>query len=570
MKKTHVLSLIASAFIIAGCSSSHSPEVQASIDRSKEAFEGGFDAHAGKYRPKRSQIGKIHKGYAYHDINNYVLIQKDERVLPSVFKSDAIVKDLNGDKQYSVDEFAALIYQSFGIILDTSSADLLVLNAENKNDVGGGSLLPDPTLASDAGITSDSAGNYEAIADLVTKGNEETARDKLKLKKINYEGDLKGLLDYVSQLNGLKWKYNEDYGKAYLYAFDTEVFHVYDFSDNIDSSSSISSDASQDSDGTSGGSQKKFSRKSKIETWDEVKDSVNELISKEYGRATFNSKTGLVTVRDSDYNLAQINEYIDNLNKVTTTEITVEFKIIQFEYNDGNNNAINQNYLNEGLQNNLLGAFDVSFGAGTMSPDILGNLGAFQELMQGNFLSVATDSNEYLMGFLNTIGTAEVSYSTQFEVYNNEWHNEQKQRTEEYIASIERSNYVEGTGQENITTERDVAVDGLSLSIKPRIIGNKISMTYSVSRSDFIALKDAGLGAGNEGVKLKTQSSLNLENNVSLLNGVTKVVKLTHSSDESTSSQGMFDHLLWFLGGNETRDESKTAFIVTMTAFYNN
>ena len=569
MKKSIVLSLVASAILIAGCSSTHSPEIQASIDRSKDAFEGGFETQAKKYRPRRSTIGEIHTGFAYHDINDYTLIQKDERILPSVFQDAAVIKELKDNKQYSIDEFAALVYRSFGVILDTSSSDLVMLDSESE-DERSSSFGRGPSEAPDSGITSDSAGNYEALSSIVGESKSTSARDRLKLKRFSFDGTLKGLLDYVAQLNGLKWKYDETTDKAFLYRFNTEKFQIYEFADDITASSNITSDATQDSEGTSGGSKKKFSRDSDIKAWSEIKASIGDMLSDDYGKATFNGKSGYITVKDNDYNLSQIKDYVDNLNKIATTEITVEFKIIQFEYNDADNHAINQNYLNEGLQNNLLGSFDVNFGSGSLSPDLLGNLGAFQEIMQGNFLSIATDSSQYLMGFLNTIGTAEVSYETQFTVYNNEWHNEQKQRTEEYIASISRSNYVEGNGQENISTERDVAVDGLSLSIKPKIIGDKISVSYAVNRSDFIGLKDAGLGAGLEGVKLKTQSALNLDNSVSLYNGVPKVVKLTHSNDESTSSQGMFDDLFWLFGGNETRDENKTAFIVTMTAFYNN
>ena len=107
------------------------------------------------------------------------------------------------------------------------------------------------------------------------------------------------------------------------------------------------------------------------------------------------------------------------------------------------------------------------------------------------------------MGFLNNIGTAKVAYETQVEIYNNGSFNDQDIVSREYIASIERSNFTTGVGQQNVSTERDEAIDGVNLSLRPRIIDDAITLEYSVSNDNFIRFEDAGLGAGFEGIKLK-------------------------------------------------------------------
>ncbi len=566
MKNLKGLSAIAVAVTVAlsGCSSTHSPKIQEAMDRSAKTFEGGYEEQIKKYKPKRETIGKVYRGNAYHDVNDYTLVQHDQRKLPEQFKEPAIIKESEDNNEtYTVDEFSALIYESYGISLDVSSPDLKMLDKESKEKEASLNAFAQP------GVSADATGQFEAVSQIV--GNKpSTDRDSLKLKPFKYNGTLKGLLDYVSQLNGLKWKYDVDTNRAYLYAFETKTFNIYDFGDKVEIDSSITTDTSQESESTSGGSSKESTRENKSDGWKEIRESIDNLLSDDYGKATYNTKSGLISITDSDYNLAQIGKYIDKLNKLTTTEIIVEFKIIHFKYDDGDNHSINQNYLNDKLQSNLLGSFDINFGSGSMSPNISGNLGAFQELMQGNFLSLATDSHQFLMGFLNTVGTAEVAYETQVEVLNNDIITDQMQETEEYISSIERSSYQSGEGQENISTERDVAVDGMSFSVRPRVAGDRVMVSYSVANSDFIALKEAGLGAGLEGVKLKTQGAINLEHTASLINGVPKVVKYTHQNEVNTTSQGMFDDLLWVLGGSETRNESKSAVIVTMTAYYNN
>lgn len=577
MFKTKLIAAAMTAAFIAGCSSSHSPEIQKSIDSANGAFEGGYDTQVDKYRPKKNRIGEIKNGFAYHDVNAYTIVEKDKRKLPESFLGDASIKAHNPDAPYTVDEFAALVYESFGVMLDVSSPDLNMLAKEDAEaevadnefynalatpfDAGTTDTTNDPNAV---GVAADSAGTY-------AKGDggpakRRVSRDSLRLKPFKYKGNLKGLLDYVSQLNGLKWKYEADANKAFLYGFETQTFRIYDMGDDIKMSSTITTDASQKSGESSGGSKKEFSRKNNIDTWKEMEASIKDLISPEYGKATFDAKTGLITVRDSDYNLTQVKRYVDELNKTTNTEVTIELKVIRVKFNDGDTQGINQNYLNDKLRSNLLGSFDIEIGAGNGSANIAGSAAAFKDLVGGNFVSIANSSHQFLMGFLNTVGTAEVSYSTQVQVLNNDTYNDQNQETEEYIAEIERSSYGESGGRENVTTKRDIAVDGVNLSLRPRISGDEITVAYALNNADFIRLKDGGV----EGVKLKTQGALILDNKATLLNGIPKVVKFTHQSENSTSSQGMFDDMLWFLGGNQSRTESKSAIIVTMTAYYNN
>lgn len=570
-KKSALAVTVASVVTLTGCAGTHSPKTQKAMDRVEEQVEGGYEQQVLKYKPVRDKIGQVHRGQAYHNVNDYSLVQEDNRVLPSVFDSEAFVygKD-NEAREFTVDEFSSFIYQAFGVMVDVSSPDLESLDKTAKDKGPAGLRAASQQASSQAGITGDSTGNYDAVRDLIGTPSQGTDRDNLKLKKFKYDGTLKGLMDYVSQMNGLKWKYDADFNKAYMYAYETRTFEIFDFGDDVNTQTQITTSTTQDSESTSGGSNKQFTRKNQVDSWKEIQESIEQMVSKEYGRATYNSKHGLITVTDSDYNLANIKRYVDKLNDVSTTEIVVDFRVIRFQYSDGDNHGINQTYLNDKLQNNLLGSFDLSFGAGTLSPNISGNLGAFQELMGGNVLSIATQSQEFLMGFLNTIGTAEVAYETQVEINNNGTYNDQDQQSEEYIASIERQNFLEGSGQENLTTERDVGVDGVNLSMKARVVGDKIQLAYALGNSDFIGLKDAGLGAGLEGVKLKTQGSLNLDHEITLVNGLPKVVKFTHRKEETTNSQGMFDDALWFLGGSEDRTESKSAIIVTVTAYYNN
>jgi type IVB pilus formation R64 PilN family outer membrane protein len=573
MKKfSKLATAVAVGFVLSACTTTHSPKVQEALDAAEGQFEGGYEEQSVKYKWARPEIGKIHSGPAYHRINDYTLIQRDDRKLPDIFEQHAYSFDNEDDnKQYTVDEFSALLFKAYGVVIDVSSPDLKLLNKESKDD--GGPTLPIRPI--NQGLSADSSGQFDAVTDLIADVPSDNDRDELKLKSFTYEGDVKGMLDYVTKLNGLKWRYDDDFGKTYIYVYDTQTFPVHDFSDNLKQQSQMTTSSQQSSQGENGGSTNgsniQSTRTKDFDMWDDVKSSVEDLISKEFGSVSFNEKHGFVTVTDSDHNLAKVKKYIDEINKASTTEILVEFKIISFQYTDGDNKSVNQNYLNNELQNNLFGAFDIEFGGGSFSPNITGNLSTLQEMVQGNFLTVATDSHKFLMGFLNQIGTAKVAFESQMKLLNNDTFSDQEQLTQEYIAEIKRDSFAQSdSGQSSISTERDVAVDGFSLSVTPKVAGDKILVSFNISQSDFISLRDAGSGANLEGVQLKTEGGKNLDHDVYLNNGIPEVVLFSHRTEETTDSQGMFDDIFWFLGGSENRNERKTAVIVTMTAYYNN
>ncbi|APD91939.1 hypothetical protein BM525_18835 (plasmid) [Alteromonas mediterranea] len=575
ISKGKITLAVAAALLMGGCSSSHSPEVAKAIAEHEKAFEGGYDEQVKKIKPYRHEIGREHSNIRFLDVNDYEIIAEDERRLPSQFNLPATIKD-NADSEktiFTLDSFAAMIYQTSGIVLDVSSPDLQVLAKNNKEDQNGlgnadGLGLPTPQLQ---GVRNDSAQQYDQAQQLLgVQTNANNDRDGLKLKHFEYSGDLRGLLDYVSILNGIKWKYDEDAKRAFMYAYDTESFFIHDFSDDMQLDSEVTTETQQDTESTNGGSSKEMARTATLNSWDNIKEDITNMLSKDTGRAGFDRKYGQVTVTDSDFVLNRVKKYVQKKNDAFGKEITLDIRFIQFSYTEGDNKSISQNYLNDRLQNNILGSFDLEFGTGALSPNIGSNLGTLQEMMSGNFLTLATESQEILLGMLNSIGTAKTSFKSQVEVLNNDSISDQKVINQEYIDSIERSNYGDENSNESITTEKGVAVDGFNLTARPRIAGDEIILNYTINSADFLNLDDAGLGNGLEGVSLKRDGSAVIDQTVKLKNGIPKIVKFTHQDDETVDSQGLFDHAFWFLGGNEDLSKNKNATIVTITAYYNN
>lgn len=569
MKKTLTALTVASILLASGCSSSHGPGFEKAQERVTKVTDATFDENIKDITPVRSPVGEIVYGTAYHDVNNYSFIEKDERNLPAAYDEPVFISadNDNSKKEYTVDEFAAMLYKLYGVILDVSSDDLKTLSKATEDDKRPSILQPSIIPQ---GVVSDAAADYQTQDQEASKKTA-SPRDELYLKPFKFEGKVRGMLDYVATLNGLKWNYNQEFGRAYLYAHETREFMIYDFSAERQQQNTITTTSSQQSESVQGGSSKSYTKQSNVKPWDELKENVESMLDgTEYSSATFNEKTGMVIVKANDYTLSRISSYINKMNDLTTTEITVDYRMIRVRYSEKDIFQLNASFLNQGLSNNLFGDFNMSAGMGEMSPNISGNLATLQELAGGNFLTLATDSFQGLFGYLNSVGTAELSYETQVNTPNNELYTHQGGSNQEYISSIERSTTTSSTSQENLSTQKDVAVDGVSMTILPRIAGDQIKLDYDISASDFIALNDAGLGNGLEGIKLKEDSSLDLSGSAILENGVTHVVKVIHEAEESTDAQGPFDKALYFLGGKQNRTQSHNAIIVTMTAYYNN
>lgn len=300
---------VTSIFLASGCSSSHGPSFERAQERVTTVTDATFDENIEGIKPIRSPVGEVVYGNAYHDINNYSFIEKDERNLPAAYDEPVFIsadgEDL--DKEYTVDEFSAMLYKLYGVILDVSSDDLKVLSVANEDDNAPSILQPSIIPQ---GVVSDAAADYQSQAQQDAK-RPVSSRDELFLKPFKFEGDVRGMLDYVATLNGLKWKYNQDFGRAYLYAHETREFMVYDFSAERQQQNTITTTSSQQSETVQGGSSKSYTKQSNVKPWDELKENVESMLDgTEYSSATFNEKTGMVIVKANDYTLSRISSYI--------------------------------------------------------------------------------------------------------------------------------------------------------------------------------------------------------------------------------------------------------------------
>jgi hypothetical protein len=556
------LSAVAVSIALAGCSSTHSPSFDKTQKGATKITGDVYDELSRDLTPIKRAVGIVYEESNIIDVDNYTIVPEDKRELPKAFDNPISID--KKDVTITLQDLASVLYVSQKILIDTSSPDLDKSFSEDENS-GVTSNLPNPQ-----GVTADITGNFgPTIANTKVDREKNTHSDGLELKPFAFRGTVRELLDYTAVANNIKWRYDEKRNRVYFFKYEIRKFFVHDFSNEQKYQSIITNKTSSDSNGTSAGSTKSLTSKDDLNPWADLENAVNTMKSPK-GIATFDARTGMVVVRDNDYVLSRIEDYIESLNDTSTREVIIEFRMINAKVSENNYKGVNVNYLNGKLHDKSFGSFSMDTGIGTLSPDIPGGLGTLQELASGNYLTLANDTFSALMGMISEVGTAKVDAYEYVSMMNNDTYANQNSKNREYISSMEKSSSSSSDGRDNISTEKDVAVDGLNISIKSRVIDDRILLDYSIASSMFDGFVDAGLGSGLEGIKLKNDSTKDIKNKATLKNGETRILIASSKTDESTSTQGLFDDAFWWFGGDEREDTLKDVTFVTVTAYYNN
>lgn len=554
MKNFKYTALAASiAFVISACSSTHTESFD-DVNKNAENVVGPtIENLKGELKPQRQVLGQEFMNEHYVDPNNYDLGIVNSRKLPAIFEKESHMRS-GIEAPMSIEQFAAEIFQAYKVIVDVSDPAL------QQQDSSGGVT---PPTASNIGVTADITGVIKQEKPAVEFSN--FNKPLMKLRDFEFTGTLEELLDYVSVLNNIKWKFDQDSGKVYLIKHEIATFFVYDFMHDRTLKSKITTETSVEGGDSTGGSQKKSEQREELTPWEDVIKTVETMMG-DSGSASFDRKTGLIALSSSDYIISRIGSYINKINDASTQEIDISFHLVRVKVDEGNEKSINVNYLN----NLISGKFAVDAGLGELSPDILGGKSVLQEVTKGNFLAAGDGSFQALLGALNSVGTTSIDAYDYVSMLNNEVYNNQGSKNQEYIASIERSTSNSDNGQDTVSTERDVAVDGLNLSLKPRVIGDRVVLDYTISSSSFDGFVDAGLGSGLEGIKLRNESTLDLSHKAILRNGQTRILVASAKEESTSNSEGPLTHKAWFFGGNESDRVQKEVTLITVTASYKN
>lgn len=547
-KKSIVLSLVAVG-VLSACSSTNSTKFEERTNKNQDYSDLHFQLKRDmEFQRERRSIGRVLDDENYVNHRN-MYVERERRVqLPLLFREEI---SYVSKEEKSVQEFTSEVFRNTGILLEVTRNRRMGGGDESSGDEGfiqdsafDLASLMQPNIMQD-GLSPDMMGG--------SRGSNE--REELKIKPFDYAGSFESFLDYFSVLHDLKWNYDENTGKVFIYETDIRTFYVYEDDVSITSSNSISTQSSSSAEGASTGNNQSVSYSNQSVPWDDIENTVNNLLS-DNGRVSFNRRNGKVIVEDNDFVLSKIEDYIGKVNQAATKQVAGRVDIITVKLSDSQNFGVNVNYLNDALSNNLLGGFTGSLNLG-------GNIdgGGFG----GNALSIENDTGfTGLLGFLSTMGTVNLSSSTDFNTLNNNAVSFQITSNEEYIQKYSAESNNLGS-RDNFSVETGIIQDGITMNVTPRIIGDQVRMNFSVALST-----NDGFNPDSPvpQIQLPRTSNRNFNQSIISNNGETRVIVAYTRDSGSTSSSGPGSSKLWFIGGNERFEEEKEVILITSTVYF--
>lgn len=533
-------------FIISACST-HTPKWQEESKEYEKANKDYKDMRSGM-SPDEIRLVEYNSGF-YVD-KTPIQIIKNKKDLPSVFYKQT---DLFTPVPMKFNDFAGEVFKKSNIIIkfiDNSvpapqSESGVAAAATASNNIPLNTYMPPFPIN-----PNDTAGQSQIQESIVEVNNTqvEGAEDIIA----DYNGDLKGLLDYVAVKKNLKWKYDSTTNKVFFYPFETETFTIFAVAEDIVMDSTITTNTSSTNNSKSNDSgsdassanEQKITFKQEQKYWEDVSKTVTGMLSTK-GRVSLNKTQGKVTITDNDYNISQIKSYIDNLNEDAYKQITIDFKIINLKLDDKRDIGVNMNIINDKLK--------IGFGAGALTAD-----NAF------NTLSYANGSGDsILLNILDSLGQVRVDTNIAVVTANNMPVPVQVTQNQAYIKerSIESGSDTSNP-IEQVTT--DTVSQGVTTTITPKAIGQNVLLNYSMNLGVIDEIQTA---PGDTKIQLPITSTKTFSQKVTIRNGEAKVLAAFEKTDSKVGSKHPLNPSLWFIGGQETISKQKEIILLVATPY---
>lgn len=497
-----------------------------------------FDDYRSKMKPDEVRLVEFNDGF-YVD-KTPIQIIKDKKDLPTIFYKKV---EIYTNKPMTLQNLAGEIFKQTNLSLKFIDNRLMNPDGATASSSAEENYLPPPFPEVSAATSS--------IPTTIIE-QENTYLENEGNVIIDYNGELRGLLDYIAVKKNLKWRYDATLNKVFLYPFETETFTVFAVAEDINLNSTITtnttsqnstnSEGSNSEAGTTNEQEITFAQEQKY--WEDVALTVQQMLSSQ-GKVSFNKTQGKVTVTDNDYNLLQIKNYLTELNSDAYKQITVDFKIVNLKIDDSRDIGVNLNVINDKL----------SF-----------NLGASAITSANAFNSISFDSgsgDKALLNILDSFGTVKVDTNISVVTVNNMPVPIQVTQNQAYIKERRiESGSTDASPIEEVIT--DTVSQGVTATITPKAIGQNVLLSYSMNLS---VIDDLATAPGDSKIQLPITSTKNFVQKLTLRNGEAKVIAAFEKIDSKIGSKHPLNSSLWLLGGQETFMKEKEIILLIATPY---
>lgn len=343
---------------------------------------------------------------------------------------------------------------------------------------------------------------------------------------VDWNGDLKGLLDYLASTTRMFWKYED--GRIYFFKTETRSFHVYLPAGKRTVNSSIAlAGAGSGSAGSNPGTVNVASNM-EIDAYDSIIHSVLAIVATAEGgqsataagaassskNVVSNPSLGLITVTGTPATLDRVASYVRSVNERFAQNVMIGVKIYNLTVNKGVNAGVSLT----AVYNNLVSKLGVTLtGTPNMAPAAPMSGATPGSLVIDALVGSKWTGSQLLMQAMEQIGNVQYVTSGQVIAANGQPSPLQVATEYSYISSrtapvITSTIFTPGT----VTTS--VRSVGFTGNFLPLILGdNRIMLQYQINLSSLLSLDS--VGSGDNAIQIPKVASQSLQQQAFLKDG---------------------------------------------------
>ena len=385
------------------------------------------------------------------------------------------------------------------------------------------------------------------------------------LPEVLFKGNLSGLLDYISGSINVSWRWTGD--RIEIYRFETKMFRINalagttDVSTTLDTTSTSSMSKSSVGGAGNAGNEGESGQKTQIDSqfniWEDITAAVKGVLSSG-GTMTVAPSAGLITVRDTPLNLAQVEAQVREFNRVYSRQVMMNVEVYAVERSESDTKATDWTVAwTEAAQ---------KFGLGFSSGGAGNTANAAAPSFSGVINSGPFSGSGAMFQALNSLGRATLVTSGTISSLNGQSVPLNVSREQAYLQSYSTTLTSGDAGNSTTTLTPGVVTDGFSMHFTPRILeDNKVMMRYSVDLSSTDAIVTFEAPDGNSAIQLPRRSVRNFMQNVSMRSGQTLVLTGFQQSNANADSSGPFSSKAWMFGGAKKMESLSRTIVIVVT-----
>ncbi|OCA54263.1 PilN family type IVB pilus formation outer membrane protein [Photorhabdus namnaonensis] len=401
------------------------------------------------------------------------------------------------------------------------------------------------------------SGQEEVVVNSNTQSISEGGQPEEMKINVHWHGSLAGLLDSVILSSGLHWKVHN--GAVHIFKTETRVFQIYALpgTDALSSSVTATTNATfggglngSDSGNGNSGSSQTLATSLTRSVMDEIQKAVSNMLTPGEGKLTLSMATASLVVTDSPEVLDRIKDYIYQQNKLLTTQVVLNVKILNLTFDRADQYGVDWSLAYKDAHIGVGGA-----GSGvTEGSDISTNI----HILKGPF----SDSN-LLIKALSTQGKVSIVTQPSVTTLNLQAVPMQVATQTGYVSSTSSTS----TPQVGISVgiEPATVTTGFNMLMLPYAMADKqILLQYNISLSDLKRLEKFGEKATGQ-VQLPTIDLRAFSQKVRLHSGETLVLSGFEQQSDTSDRSGLGSPDNQFLGGSRQGKRNHNVIVVMIT-----